>query len=80
LALSYVVIDSEATVRWAFEHSLPLEELLQFACVNCKEAVFLTQKQFDAFDRDSSVQKPLYFACRRCEELKQKMKQAETGS
>ncbi len=74
MGVHYVVVDSEATVRFAIRTGLPLEDLLEKVCTKCGQPVFLTRKQFDAFRRDPyirSLNKPLAFAWRKCDEAKQ---------
>ena len=82
MSTPYSVIDSSETVRYAFSVSLPLDDLLEFPCLGCKEAVFLTRKQHAAYVRESAKQSrgELAFVCTKCQRARLKMVSATPPS
>ncbi len=82
MSFSYVVLDSQATVRFVLRTGLPLEQLVERVCLNCQQTVFLTRKQLNAYGRDPqvrSLKEPLAFACLPCDAAKREAMRQEVG-
>ena len=69
------VVEDTDDVRNAFARNVPLVDLLEHDCIGCGKTMFLTRKQYDAYNRDVG-EKTLVFQCMKCYVAKVKAKRA----
>ena len=72
-SIKYVVIDSNASVEYAFRKGQGILDLIESICISCRLPVYLTAKLCEVIFKDEPLTGTTKLCCLKCHVAKQRM-------